>query len=208
MKPLTIINFKTYKSGQQALKLAKSIQKVSSKIIIGVQPTDITPISKKTKLQVFAQHVDCLEPGRYTGFITPQSVKKAGAVGTFLNHSEHPLPIRILEETIKLCKKTKLKTAVFTSNLAVAKKIEAFKPDYLIYEPPELVAGNKSVSKTKPHLIIDMSRKLKTKFLVGAGIKNKEDVKKALELGAFGIAVSSAITKSKNPRKALKELVI
>ena len=83
---------------------------------------------------------------------------------------------------------------VFVSNLKQAKKIEELKPDYLIFEPPELVAGKKSVSKTKPELIKKISKNLKMKFLVGAGIHSREDVKKALELGAYGIAVSSALS--------------
>ena len=52
-----------------------------------------------------------------------------------------------------------------------------------------------------------ISKKLKMKFLVGAGIHTKEDVKVAMKLGAAGIAISSAITKAKNPGKKLKELI-
>jgi triosephosphate isomerase len=45
------------------------------------------------------------------------------------------------------------------------------------------------------------------KFLVGAGIKNNSDLKISLKLGASGIALSSAITKSKNPEKVLKNIL-
>jgi len=45
------------------------------------------------------------------------------------------------------------------------------------------------------------------KFLVGAGIHNKEDVKTAMKSGASGFAISSAICKAKNPKKKLKELL-
>ena len=58
MKPLVVINFKTYKQGAQAIKLAKIIEKVDKNIIIGVQASDIYEITKKTKLRVYAQHVD------------------------------------------------------------------------------------------------------------------------------------------------------
>jgi triosephosphate isomerase len=45
------------------------------------------------------------------------------------------------------------------------------------------------------------------KFLVGAGIKDNNDLKIAIRLGASGIALSSAITTSKNPGKVLRELL-
>ena len=207
MKPLVVINFKTYKQGIQAIKLAKMIERIDKNIIIGVQASDIYEITKKTKLRVYAQHVDYFEPGRHTGFIIPEAVKKDKAEGSFLSHSEHKLSFPVLKKTIKECKETRLKTMVFVSSLKQAKKIEKLKPDYIIFEPPELVAGKKSVSKSKPELIKNFSKHLKTKFLVGAGIHSREDVKKALELGADGIAISSAITRSKNPGKKLREIL-
>jgi len=207
MKPIIVINLKTYKQGKSAIKLAKQLEKIDKNIIIGVQATDIYETTKATKLKVYSQHVDYQKPGRNTGFILPEAVKKDKAVGTFLNHSEHKLSLRIIKKTIKRCKQTKLKTMVFVTSLKEAKKIQRLKPDYLIYEPPELVAGEKSVSKTKPEIIKKISKKLKSKFIVGAGIKTSEDVKIAMKLGASGIAVSSAITKAINPGKKLRELM-
>ncbi len=208
MKPLIVINFKTYKQGKAAVKLAKIIEKVSRNIIIGVQASDIYEIAKATKLKVYAQHVDWQKPGRHTGFILPEAVKKDKSAGSFLNHSEHKLSPRILRKTIERCKKIGLKTMVFASSLGEAKRIQRLKPDYLIIEPPELVSGRVSVSKAKPELIEKIAKKLKTRFLVGAGIHTSEDIKKALELGAGGIAISSAITKAKKPGRKLRELLI
>ena len=208
MKPIIVINFKTYKQGKDVVKLARQLEKVSKNIILGVQASDISELTKKTKLKIYSQHVDYMEPGRETGFILPEAVKKDGAKGTFLNHSEHPLKFLILKKTIKRCKKVRLKTLVFASNLKQAKKIEKLKPDYLVVEPPELVAGKKSISQAKPKLIENISNNLKMKFLVGAGIHSREDVKKALEFGASGVAVSSAITKAKNPEEKLREFLL
>jgi len=207
MKPTIIINLKTYKQGASALKLAKIIEKVNPKIIIGVQPTNISTITKKTNLQVFSQHTDPQETGRNTGYILPEAIKANGAKGTFLNHSEHRLDLKTIKETVKRCKALKLKTAIFAKDLTQAMKIKKLKPNYLIIEPPELVAGKISISKAKPKLIEEIKKKLKYDFLVGAGIKTNEDVKVAMTLGANGIAISSAITKAKNPVKKLKELL-
>lgn len=207
MKSIIVINFKNYLFGENAVRLAKIIEKVDSKIILGVQANDIYEIAKKTKLRIYSQHVDYFKPGRHTGYIIPEAVKKDKAVGSFLNHSEHKLSFRILKKTIRRCRQAGLKTLVFASNLKEAKRVQKLSPDYLVIEPPELVGGKKSVSKTKPELIEKIKKKLKMKFLVGAGIHSNEDVKIAMKLGACGIAVSSAITKAKNPGKKLKELL-
>ena len=207
MKPIIVINFKTYKQGKKAIKLAKSIGKVGKEIIIGVQASDIYEIAKSTRLRIYVQHVDYEEKGKATGFVLPEAIKKDGAVGSFLNHSEHKLKFDVLKKTMKRCKETKLKTIVFVSSIKEALKIEKLNPDYLIYEPPELVGGKISVSKAKPEIIRKIFKKLKMKFLVGAGIHNNEDVKTALRLGALGFAVSSAICGARNPEKRLRGLI-
>jgi len=207
MKPLVVINLKTYQQGQSSVKIAKEIEKVDKNIILGVQASDIYEITKKTKLKVYAQHVDPYEPGRNTGYILPEAVKKDGAIGTFLNHSEHKISPETLKKTIERCKKIKLKTMVFVRDLKQAKEVEKLKPNYLIYEPPELVGGNVSVSTSKPEIIKKISKNIKIKFFVGAGIKTKQDITISMQLGAAGIAVSSAITKAKNPEKKLRDLI-
>jgi triosephosphate isomerase len=207
VKPIIVINLKTYQQGAKAVNIAKEVERVDRNIILGVQASDIYEISKSTKLKIYAQHVDYYEPGRNTGYILPEAVKKDGAIGTFLNHSEHKLSYDTLKKTIERCKRIKLKTLVFASNLKEAEKIQKLKPDYLAIEPPELVGGKKSVLTEKPELIRKIKSKIKMKFLVGAGVHTHEDILIACKLGAAGIAVSSAITKAKNSEKKLRELI-
>jgi len=207
MKPIVVVNFKTYKQGGEVVKLAKEIEKVDRNIIIGVQASDIHEIAKKTRLSIYAQHVDYEGKGRATGFILPEVVKKEGVVGSFLNHSEHKLDFDVLKKTMKRCKEVGLKTLVFASSIEEALEIEKLNPDYLAYEPPELVGGKVSVSEEKPEVIGEIKRKLKMKFLVGAGIHNSEDVRVAVNLGASGIAISSAIVNAANPGEKLRELI-
>jgi len=207
MKPIIVINFKTYKQGGKVLKLVKIIEKVNKDIILGVQASDIYEVAKKTKLRIYSQHVDYEKKGKATGYVLPEAVKKDGAVGSFLNHSEHKLSFDILKKTVKRCKQVGLKTMIFASSIQEATRIEKLKPSYLVYEPPELVGGKISVSRAKPGLIKKIKNKINMKFLVGAGIHTREDVLTACNFGAAGIAVSSAITKAKNPRKKLRELM-
>ncbi|MFH1521852.1 MAG: triose-phosphate isomerase [archaeon] len=207
MKPLIIINLKTYKQGIEVIKLAKIIENIDDKIIVGAQATDIYRLSQNTKLQIFCQHSDFQDVGRNTGFILPEAIKSNGAKGVFLNHSEHRIKFDEIKKTIIRCKKIGLKTAIFVNDLKQALEIKKLKPDYLIIEPPELVAGKVSVSKSKPELIKKIKEKLKYDFIVGAGIKTNEDIEIAMKLGAKGIAVSSAITQAKNPAKKLREFL-
>jgi triosephosphate isomerase (TIM) len=203
MKPIVVINFKTYVEGKAAAELAKKIEKFDKDIIIGVSATDIYRVCSLTKLKVFAEHVDGAEKGRATGFIMPEAVKAAGAKGVFLNHSEHKISFKELSETVKRCKKIGLEVLIFASSLSEAKKVKGLRPDYLAYEPPELVGGDISVSTAKPEMIKKISKELGKSFLVGAGVKNKQDVETAVKLGASGIAVSSGIVCAKKPEKVL-----
>ncbi len=206
-KPIVVINFKTYVEGKSAVELAKKIEKFDKNIIVGIAPTDIYRVASTTKLAVFAEHVDSFQKGRATGFILPEAVKANGAKGVFLNHSEHKISFNELTEAVKRCKKLGLEVLIFASSLAEAKKVKGLKPDYLAYEPPELVGGNISVSTAKPEMIKKISKELGKSFLVGAGVKNKNDVDIAMELGASGIAVASAITTAKDVGKALREML-
>ena len=54
MKPLIVINLKTYKTGKSLIKLVKAIEKVDKNIIIGASACDISELSKKTKLTLRA----------------------------------------------------------------------------------------------------------------------------------------------------------
>jgi triosephosphate isomerase len=207
MKPIVVINLKTYKQGDSVIKLAKVIEKIDKKIILGAQATDIYELTKTVKNPIYVQHVDYQMPGRNTGFILPEAVKLDLAKGVFLNHSEHKVKFGVLKKTVKRCEKIGLKTLIFASSLKEAKKIKKLKPDYLVIEPPELVAGSVSVSLADPELIKKIAKKLKYDFLVGAGIKTNTDLKIAMKLGASGIALSSAITKTAQPGKVLKNLI-
>lgn len=206
MRIVVVVNFKTYKQGVGVLKLARQIEKVGKGIIVGVQATDVEEVVRKTGLVVYCQHVDWQKPGRGTGFVLPEAVKVDGAVGVFLNHSEHKISFKDLKKSVLRCRKVGLKVLVFASGLAEARKIRKLKPDYLVVEPPELVGGSRSVSSVKGY-VAKLAKGLKCDFLVGAGVKSREDVVSALKDGASGIAVSSGVVLARNPGKVLRELV-
>ncbi len=210
---ILLINFKTYPSatGKNAIKLAKICKEISrktkTKIVVAAQIADIHNISKI--ISTVSQHVDYFDQGRYTGYVLPEAVKANGAIGSLINHSEHKLSLDAVKKTIERCKKLKLKTIVCAASLKEVKKIKEFKPDYIAYEVPELIATGVSISKVKASSVKKFVKLLKgTKIvpLVGAGVSTGNDVKAALKLGCKGVLVASAITKAKDPRKVVLEM--
>lgn len=222
-KPIVIVNFKVYKEtiGENAIKLAKACDHFAAKtghdIRIAVDAIDLAAVVKSVSIPVYSEHVDAVDPGKHTGTILPEMVKAAGASGTLINHSERRVNFDILEESIKRSRQLGLITVACCEDTKEQKQIMAFsnKPDFIAIEPPELIGGDISVSTARPELIRKgvlitkpNDKDTKVKLLVGAGVKTKEDVKIAMELGADGILIASGIDLAEEPEKALKDLLI
>ncbi|MCF7917617.1 triose-phosphate isomerase [Candidatus Gracilibacteria bacterium] len=213
--PIWITNFKNYESaiGHSALELARIHERVAREtgvsIGIAVSAMDIFRIAKEVSIPVFAQHVDPIDYGKCTGYILPQGVKKAGAIGTLLNHSERRLPWEDLENAVCCAQKATLKRIVCAENPEEVEKFVDLDPDFLAFEPPELIGSTKaSVASSKPESIkksVLLAGKIP--LLVGAGINSVEDVEVSLRLGAKGFLVATAITKAVDPEQALRLFV-
>jgi len=214
--PFILVNFKTYleATGKKALKLAKIAEKVSleTEICIGVAPqfVDLKIIADEVSIPVFAQHIDPITPGRCTGFILPEAIREAGAIGTIINHSERRLKLSQIAEAVKRARETGLTSLVCIGNPRLSRRIAGFKPDMVAVEPPELIASGIAVSKAKPEVVtktVELVKGVDSKIVVlcGAGITRGEDVATALKLGTEGILVASGVVKAKNPYKVLTE---
>ena len=207
---MIIINLKNYKFGSQSLALAKQIQRYLQNSIICPSTADLSLISNKTKLKVYAQHIDFQDTNRATGFILPQSIKKSGASGTLLNHAEHRISLKKIKESIKKCKELNLKTIVCTDSLSELKKIIKFKPTAIAFEDSKLISTGKSITQYNPESIRKFIKTIKHTSIIpicGAGISTPVDVKEAYKLGCKGVLIASAITNSKNPTSLLKQIV-
>lgn len=218
MKPLIAINFKAYESatGERAVRLAKFAGEVSReenvKIIAAVQAVDIAKVAGSVDIDVFAQHAEPAGFGAHTGAVLLEAVKAAGAKGTIINHSERTLELKAIEKTVARAKELGLKTIVCAGTAEQAKAVACFAPDYVAVEPPELIGGEVSVSTAHPEVIKETVRKVKsvsptTEILVGAGVKNKADVDKAVYLGAVGVLLASHITEAKFQKEAIRGLI-
>jgi triosephosphate isomerase len=214
--PMIIVNFKTYSeaTGAKAIELAKKAEKVNSetRISVGIAPqfTDIAPVAEAVEIPVFAQHMDPISPGGFTGHVLAESVKEAGAVGTLINHSERQLKLSDIDEIIKMAKAENLISCVCANNPATSTAVATLKPDMIAVEPPELIGTGIPVSKAKPEVITDTVRLVrevnpKVTILCGAGISRGEDVAAALKLGTQGVLVASGIVKAKDPYAIMRE---
>lgn len=218
MKPVIIVNFKTYEAGtgRRGLEIAKIIGKIANeegiRIMIAVQPTDILLISGAVNIPVFSQHIDPVSYGSNTGKVTAEAVREAGAKGTLINHSENRLEVSEIEECIKNAKKNHLATVVCATDAKVAEALCVLGPDYIAVEPPELIAGDISVSKAEPALItetVDLVKKINSTIpvLVGAGVKSRGDVFSALQLGSQGVLLASGVMKNPDPEREIRDLI-
>lgn len=212
MKAMILINFKTYKegTGEEAVKLVKICAEVEKEtgvpIIPVVQVIDIFRLAS-LGFKVWAQHVDEIEYGPNTGRILPEAVLVAGAEGTILNHSENKLPTEIIGETIEHCRQLGLEVLVCCESVEEGKEIAKFKPDFLAYEPSELIGGDVSVSSAKPAVIKDFVREIPgIPVVIGAGIHSSEDIRKGISFGALSFLVSSSVVLAKDPKAILLEL--
>ncbi len=214
--PIILVNFKTYAeaTGENAVKLAEMAEKASAEtsVCIGVAPqfADIAVIAKKVSIPVFAQHIDPIKYGSFTGHVLPESVKHAGAVGTLINHSERRLKLADIDAAITRAREVDLISVVCTNNTSVSASAAALKPNMIAVEPPELIGTGIPVSKAKPEVVtstVEAVKKIDPEVIVlcGAGITNGEDVAAAIKLGTKGVLVASGIVKAKDPYKVMLE---
>jgi len=205
---MIIINFKAYSESidWKARELSKKCQKIAEKtnksLVSVPQTQDLRVCSGK----IFAQHIDSVEPGSHTGSNLAEGLKKAGASGTLLNHSENRISKEEIKASIERCNDLDLETVVCAQDPEECEELSQLEPDYIAFEPPELIGGETSVSTARPELIEEAVTRSEVDVLTGAGIKDKQDVEKSIDLGCKGVLVASAVVKSEEPEKEIEEL--
>ncbi|MCD6324024.1 MAG: triose-phosphate isomerase [Desulfurococcales archaeon] len=181
-------------------------------VVLIPPPTEIRELVKvSVKASIFAQHVDPVNEGAYTGHITLEMIKDAGAEGVMINHSERKVRADEVERVVKKAKSMGLRTLVCADTPTVAAALSLLAPEMVAVEPPELIGTGISVSKAKPEVITDTVQLIKkvspnVRVLTGAGVSTAEDVIKAIELGSEGVLVASAVMKAHKPEDKIREL--
>jgi triosephosphate isomerase (TIM) len=217
-RPLLLLNLKVYPGslGDGAERTGRHLEELgrSAGVAVAIAPAtpDLGRLASTLSIPVLAQHVDPVLPGAETGFVPPEAVAAAGGRGSLVNHSEHPLPLEIARTTVARLASTGLVAVLCAGDVAAAGRLAPAGAPYLAIEPPELIGGDRAVSTARPEVVSDTVRVVRsvapaTSVLCGAGVHDRRDVERALELGAVGILVASAVTRSSSPRAAIEELL-
>ena len=215
--PIFEMGLKGYLYGKKALEFAKAADIISKKyeisIIFDPQYVDIPKIVEKTdNLYIFAQHMDSVEIGRGIGSILPEALKEAGVIGTIINHAEHRTVLSEIYKTIKRADDVGLATLVCADSPQEAAAVAQLNPNIVLAEPPQLIGTGKPVGKLLKDFIsetIDLVKKINPEIIIcsGAGIRDADDIKKIIRLGAEATGSTSAILKADDPARKLEEMI-
>jgi triosephosphate isomerase len=216
--PVLVLNLKAYPNalGPGALRIGQLLQRQgrAAGVAVALAPSapDLGRLARELTLPILAQHTDAEPAGARTGWMIAEAIAASGAQGSLVNHSEHPLELGQVTAVVHRLTSLGLTPIVCAPTVAAARRLAALKPPYLAVEPPELIGGDRSVSTARPEVIqraVDSVRAIapQTEVLCGAGVHDRNDVRRALELGSKGILVASAVTKAANPGAAIRELL-
>ena len=107
MQPLIVVNFKTYATamGQKAVDLAQAMERASKdhvRMIAVVSAFDLHAVKQAApSLEVWSQHLDPVGQGSFTGWLQPENAIERGAQGTIINHAEHKVDIKHVQQLMQ-----------------------------------------------------------------------------------------------------------
>ena len=209
---MIFLSLKTYKesTGSAAIKLLSCVKKVNKEtgveIIPAVQPTDIYRVKKELGIEVWAQHMDPIEPGKNMGWLSPYALKEAGASGLVINHSEHKMDDSHVKKILDKAKEYGLKNVICGFNMGMVMKFDSWNPDYVSYEREDMIGTGVSMITKEAENIKKLVSILKRPLVIGAGISTEEDIRQAVKLGVVGAILASGFVLAKDPEAKLREL--
>jgi len=217
-EPLFLLNLKSYPGhlGPGAVRIAKLLEALGTEtgVATAIAPPvpDLARVAASVALPVLSQHVDPGDAGARTGFVPVEAIEAAGARGSLVNHSEHPIATVEIEEVVRRLTSRRLVAVVCAADVDQARRLAETRPPYLAVEPPELIGGDRAVSTARPQVVsgtVEAVRSVspETRVLCGAGVHDRTDVARALELGAQGVLVASAVTRAPDAERAIRELL-
>lgn len=212
--PFFEIGPKNYMYGKDIVDLAKvadaAAKKYDVRVIYTTPYANIKEVAQNTRnIYVFAPHMDYAPIGKGLANILPESIKEAGAKGVMLNHSEKPLSLIALGQTIRRARGLELMTIVCADSVEELKGVSILQPDMIVAEPIELIGTGNAADTSY------VTRSLDTVFsiskdigvLIGGGISSGEDAYRVIKAGADATGSSSGIFKAGDPEKMIYEML-
>jgi len=212
--PFFEIGPKSYLYGDDVLNLALAADAAAKKynidIIFTAPVVDIRRIAEHTeRIFVFAPHMDPIAPGRGLADTLPESLAAAGARGVMLNHCEKPVPLAILNRTIRRADEVGLGTIVCTDSIREASAVAHLAPNIIVAEPTELIGTGKTSGIDYVRASIDAVKSVNPSIYVlqGAGISNGQDVYRVIFAGAEATGSSSGVVKAPDRAAMIDEMI-
>jgi triosephosphate isomerase len=215
--PVFEMGLKGYMYGAEAVRFAQAADRLMAEtgvtIVFDPQLVDIPAVARASEhLLVFAQHMDPVTVGRGAGYVLPEALVAAGAVGTLLNHAEHHVTLADIAATIRRARDLGMSTVVCADSPEEAAAVAMLGPDVVLAEPPDLIATGRSAATEVPWFVersAGMVRRIDPGILVmcGAGVRTPDDAARMMRLGVDGTGSTSAILKADDPIAALTAMI-
>lgn len=210
---MILVNFKIYQEtfGDKVIQLGMLIKEIADKsnirIIVCASALDALRL-KDLGLEVWLQNVDEYEDGKHSGWVSAKQALALGIKGSLLNHSEHQIPRGTILKILKN-KPQGFEIMCCVKNVGqIESWVAKAKPDYILYEPPELIGSSTDSVASKPDSIkkaVKLSGDIP--LMVGAGVKNRQDVIISLKMGAKSVGLASGFVLSKDPKSVLEDII-
>jgi len=136
-------------------------------------------------------------------------LKAAGAKGVVLNHSERPMTLNALKQTLDRANELDLITFVCANTISEAQAIANLHPDILNPEPAELIGSGKPSDMSFVKEVIGAVKAIDPKILVeqAAGITTAQQVYDFIMAGSVAAGAASGILTSPDPHALLNEMI-
>ena len=212
--PFFETSVKSYIYGDDVLRFAQAVDAAAVKYDVDalfIAPyTDIRRIREHCPhLIVLAPYMDTLRPGRGMADVLPEAVKAAGAQGVVINHSERPMTLSAIRETIERARELDMLSFCCADTVAEAKAIAQLGPDILNPEPSELIGSGQASDMSYVKEVIAAVKEIDPNILVeqAAGITTAQQIYDFIMAGSQAAGSASGILKSPDPFKLLDEMV-
>jgi len=204
----------SYLFGDDVLSLARAADAASKNYDVDVIFTapilDLRRVVEATEhIFVFAPHMDPIVPGRGIADVLPESLVAAGAKGVVLNHSEKPLSLSVLTQSIRRADEVGLATIVFADAVAESAAVAQLKPNIIVSEPIGLIGTGQTSDPEYISAAICAVKDVNPSIFVlqGAGISNGRDVYRLIRAGAEATGASSGIAKASDKIAMVDEMI-
>jgi triosephosphate isomerase len=212
--PYFEVGVKNYIYGDLVFEMAKVLEACSKKydidVLYIVPYTEIRRVAENTNdLVIIAPYMDTLRPGRGMADVLPEAIRAAGAHGVLMNHSERPMSLHAIKETINRANELDLLSFACADSIMEAKAVAQLHPDIINPEPTELIGSGTASDMSYVKESIKAIKAIDPRILVeqAAGITKGQQVYDFIYAGSEGAGAGSGIFNAVDPYSMAEEMI-